>query len=291
MRRGGWSVVDPQRMHTTEKTAGRRRPRSPIRPTPKPSPQSRLPMPPPTPSIPPPTPERVTLTIGGIRRGAKATLPLCLSSLVYGIAFGLLAQGMGLSTAETVAMSALVFSGTAQVAVLQAGSGHPSLLVAFVTVVVANARYILMSAVLRPLLAPLGTLKATLALLPLVDSSFALATRARAKGDNDAGLFVGSALISYTGWVVGSGLGTVAGTIIPNPKAWGLDFIIVAFCAAAATMMVRGRGDLPPLFAAVLAVIACEWATPGPWTVVVAGLAGAIVGALRYRPPATGATP
>jgi predicted branched-subunit amino acid permease len=226
------------------------------------------------------------MTPAGVRRGATLALPFCASSIVYGLAFGLMAAGVGLSTVEAVAMSALIFSGSAQVAVVQSWSGHPSLLAVFVMVVIANVRYVLMGAALRSWLAPLGTLKASLALLPLVDGSFALASRARAAGDNDAGLLVGSAMISYGGWVVGTGFGTVAGQLIPNPRAWGLDFIIVAFCAASAATLVRNRADVLPASAAVAAVCLCERFAPGPWTVVAAGLAGAIVAALLFREPA-----
>ncbi len=225
------------------------------------------------------------MTPAGVRRGATMALPFCASSIVYGLAFGLMAAGVGLSTAEAVAMSALIFSGSAQVAVVQAWSGQPSLPAVFAMVVVANVRYVLMGAALRSWLAPLGPLKASLALLPLVDGSFALASRARAMGDNDAGLLVGSAIISYGGWIVGTGVGTMAGQLIPNPKAWGLDFIIVAFCAASAVTLVRNRTDIWPALAAILAVWLCELFAPGPWTVVAAGLAGAVVAAIFYREP------
>lgn len=227
----------------------------------------------------------VTLTRAGLVRGARLSLPFCASAIVYGVAFGLLATGVGLSNLEAVLMSALVFSGSAQVVVLQTWAGHPALLATFVTVLVANVRHLLMGAALRSWLAPLGSLKATLALLLLVDGSFALAFRERSRGDHDAGVLVGSSLVSFAGWVVGTGLGTVAGTLIANPKAVGLDFIIVAFCAASAAMMLRTRADLWPAAAAIGAVVACEWFAPGPWTVVVAGVAAALVTALRYEPP------
>ncbi len=230
------------------------------------------------------------MTVAGVRRGARMALPFCASSVVYGLAFGLLAAGVGLSTAEAVAMSALVFSGTAQVAVIQAWSAQLSVLAVFVTVLVANVRYILMGAALRSWLAPLGAFKSSLALLPLVDGSFALATRARAGGDQDAGLLVGSGLISYGGWIVGTGLGTVAGQIIPNPRAWGLDFIVVGFCATSAALLVRQRSDIWPALAALAAVGLCERFAPGPWTVVVAGLAGAFTAAALYAGPERSAT-
>ncbi len=227
----------------------------------------------------------VTFTAAGLRRGAHLSLPFCVSSIVYGVAFGLLATGVGVSKLAAVLMSATVFSGSAQVAVLQAWSEHPALLTVFITVLVANVRYVLMGAALRAWLAPLGPLKTTLILLPLVDGSFALAFRERERGDHDAGVLLGSSLVSFTGWVVGTAIGTTASQWIADPRAIGLDFIIVAFCAASAAMMLRARADLWPALAAALAVIGCERWAPGPWTIVVAALAAAIVGAVRYRPP------
>lgn len=224
----------------------------------------------------------VTLTRAGLKRGALLALPFSASSIVYGVAFGLLATGTGLTKLEAVSMSALVFSGSAQVAVLQTWTANVAPIAVFVTVLVANIRYVLMSAALRAWLAPLGPLKAMLVLLPLVDGSFAIAFRERGRGDNDAGVLLGSSLISWSGWVIGTGLGTVAGQLITNPKAIGLDFIIVAFCAASATLMLRTRADLWPAGAAVAAVVLTERFAPGPWTVVAAGVAAAVVAAIRF---------
>ena len=57
-------------------------------------------------------------TWAGFRRGAMLSLPFGASSFVYGIAFGVLASEAGLSAAESAVMSATVFSGTAQIAVV-----------------------------------------------------------------------------------------------------------------------------------------------------------------------------
>ncbi len=228
----------------------------------------------------------VSMTKSGLWRGVRLSLPFCASSIIYGIAFGLLATGVGLSKLEAVLMSVLVFSGSAQVVVLQAWASHPALLPVFVTVLVANLRYLLMGAALRSWLAPFGTLRTTVLLLPLVDGSFAVSARERARGDHDAGILLGSSLVSYAGWIVGTAVGTTAGNLIANPRAIGLDFIIVAFCAASAAALLRRRADIWPAASAVAAVLACERWLPGPWTVIAAALAAAAVGALRYAPPA-----
>ena len=228
----------------------------------------------------------VTFTKAGLGRGARLSLPFTASSVLFGVAFGLLATESGMSGAEAVAMSLLVFSGSAQIVVLQAWAAHPHLLAVFATVLIANLRYVLMGAALRSWMAPLGTLRTTVILLPLVDGSFALACRERDRGDHDAGLMFGSCLVSYAGWAVGTGIGATAGLLVANPKTIGLDFIIVAFCAASATLMARGLNDWWPVIGAAASVVVVERIAPGPWTVVAAGLAAAMIGAWRYQPAA-----
>ena len=83
-------------------------------------------------------------TFPGIGRGVALALPFGVSTIIYGTAFGLLTSQAGLSVMEAVIMSAAVFSGTAQVAVMQSWSTAPALLPVFLTVLVVNARYILM---------------------------------------------------------------------------------------------------------------------------------------------------
>ena len=106
-----------------------------------------------------------TFTAAGVRRGMALAIPFGGSSLIYGLGFGVLASQMGLSVAEAVVMGALVFSGTAQFAVVQAWGTGPALVAVFATVLVANARYFLMSAALRPWLGSLGRVNAVTALV------------------------------------------------------------------------------------------------------------------------------
>lgn len=232
----------------------------------------------------------VTLTRAGIATGARMALPFMVSSVIYGIAFGLMAQAVGLSNLEATLMSALVFSGTAQVAVLQAWSMTGGLVAPFLIVLVANVRYILMGAALRPWLGTLRAREVAAPLFFLVDGGFALAMRSRAAGNPDAGMLLGACTCSFVGWVIGTALGGLTGQLITNPRAIGLDFVVISFCAAAATMIARGVRDFVPAIVAAVAIIALDRFYPGPWAVVAGGIAAAVVGALRYRAPEAGAT-
>ncbi len=213
-------------------------------------------------------------------------LPLGGSGFIYGLAFGTLAQSKGLSIFEAFLMSALVFSGTAQIAVVQIWQTHPSLLPAALIVLFANVRYVLMSASLRPWMGDLPAWKALLPLAFMVDGAYAAGTRAHANGDGDAGVMLGTSLASFSGWVVATVLGFMSGQWIANPKLIGLDFVVIAFCASAAAMMSRTVRNVWPVVAAVVAVVALDRFAPGPWTVVGAAMAAALVGAVLHRPSA-----
>jgi predicted branched-subunit amino acid permease len=226
------------------------------------------------------------MTAAGIARGLRMGLPLGGSGFIYGLAFGTLAQGKGLSMFEALLMSVLVFSGTAQIAVVQIWQTHPGFLPAALIVLVANVRYILMSASLRPWLGELTAWKAMLPLVFMVDGAYAAGTRAHADGDSDAGVMLGSSLASFCGWVLATGLGYVSVQFIANPKLIGLDFVIIAFSTSAAALMSRTVRDVWPVLAAVVVVVALDHLAPGPWTVVGAGVTAAVVAALRYRPRA-----
>ncbi len=228
------------------------------------------------------TVETTRLTWSGLKEGALISLPFGASSIVYGLVFGLLASDAGLRLAEAVLMSALVFSGTAQIATLHMRDASIGLLPLFATVLVVNARYLLQGAALRPWLNGVSPLQANGTLLFIVDGSFALAMREYARGRRDVGVLLGSCLLSYSTWVIATGFGFYFGRLVSDPKRYGLDFILVAFCGTAAAMMWHGRRDVLTLLAAAVAAALTEKLVGGAWAVVAAGLAGVVVGAFRH---------
>jgi predicted branched-subunit amino acid permease len=218
-------------------------------------------------------------TWAGFRQGATLSIAFGASSFVYGIAFGVLASEAGLSAAESAIMSATVFSGTAQIAVLQMWQTTVTLLPIFFTVLMMNTRYILMGAALRPWLGTLPTGKAALCLFFLVDGSFVLATREKGKGNHDAAVLLGSGVVSHAGWVIATVAGYAVGRQLGDPRFYGLDFILVLFCASAVAFMWRGRAQLAPALGAAAAAIAVDRMGGGPWAIGVAGVVGASIGA------------
>jgi 4-azaleucine resistance transporter AzlC len=224
-----------------------------------------------------------TFTRHGVRRGFIAAQPLAIGVFIYGITFGLLALGSGLSVIDALLMSATIYSATAQVAALSTLAQDASIFICVSTVVLLNARYLLYGAALRPWLGQASPLGAYGTLYLLGDANWLLSMRAHDTGEDDAGFVLGSGLATFMPWLVGTLLGGAAGHWIPSPHTLGLDFLLVAFCAAMLMGMWRARTSLWPAVGAFVAAAAADrWAPPG-WTVVAAGLTGAAVAAWRHR--------
>ncbi len=98
--------------------------------------------PPPPPS--PATPAREWL------HGVRDTVPMLVGAAPFGLIFGTLAAGSGLSGAGAMAMSAFVFAGSAQFIALTLLASGAGLLVIVFTTFVVNLRHLLYAATLLP---------------------------------------------------------------------------------------------------------------------------------------------
>lgn len=223
----------------------------------------------------------MVFTAAGFRRGFVGGQPLAPGTFIYGAVFGVLASEKGLAWIEALLMSVLVYSGSAQLAVLQNWSSAPLLAPLLATVLLINARYVLYSASVQPWLAGATRTQAFATLFFLGDGNWALAMREYHAGDRDGAWLFGSGVATALPWVLGTVVGHVVGHSVPNPASLGLDFMLVAFAAGIGYSVFRGRSDLWPAAAAVaVALLLVRW-LPG-WTIVGAGLAAGLVGAARH---------
>lgn len=224
-----------------------------------------------------------TFTGAGVRRGFVAGQVLAPGTLLYGVVFGVLASERGLHWLEALAMSVFVYSGSAQLALLQGWSQAPLVLPLVFTVLVINARYVLYGAAIQPWLAQAATRRQALStLFVLGDGSWALAMREYRDGYRDAGFVLGSGLATFAPWIGGTLLGFFLGNVVPEPAAFGLDFMLVAFAAAIGISVWPGRAGVAPALAAALVALLLHRLLPGGWAIVGAGLAAGAVGAALH---------
>jgi predicted branched-subunit amino acid permease len=224
----------------------------------------------------------VPVTIAGVKRGFSAGSVLALPVGAYGVAFGVLAAQASLAIAEAIAMSVFIYSGSAQLAVVNAlTTGSAGLGAVVATVLLLNARYLLFGAALRPWLGAAPALPTYLGLFFMGDGNWMLTMKAHDEGEQDGGYLIGSGIAMVAPWVGGTVVGFYAGALIPNPATLGLDFLLVAFAAAMAAGMVKARGDLAPVALAAVVSIGAATVTTGGWPVVAAGLAGLLYAAFK----------
>ncbi len=227
-------------------------------------------------------PGATTFTRAGVRRGFIVSQPLTPGVAVYGVVFGVLACERGLALLEALLMSAFVYSGSAQLAAVQ-GWTRPAVLAPLVfTILVMNARYVLYSAAIQPWLAGVKPREAWATLFVLGDGNWALSMKEYHEGYRDAGFVFGSGVAMFLPWLGGTLAGHLLARSVPNPAAFGLDFMLVAFAAAIGISVWRGKSDLWPAVAAALTALLLHRWLPGGWYIVGAGIAGGLMGAWRH---------
>lgn len=159
--------------------------------------------------------------------GAKATIPLIIGAIPFGIIFGTLAGPSGLSALGALAMSVFVFAGSAQfiaLGLLAAGAAIP---VIIATTFVVNLRHILYAANLVPKVGHLPHRWRLMMAFGLTDETFAAVSNRFLLQDNTEHahwFYLGSWLAMYGNWVLCTALGIALGELFPDMTDWGLDF-------------------------------------------------------------------
>jgi len=210
------------------------------------------------------------------RAGARAGVPFAVAAFALSLTFGVLAREAGFSAVAAIAMSALVFAGSAQfaaVSILAAGGGALSSIGAAALI---NSRFLPMGVAFAASLpgpAPLRALQA----FPIVDSSWAAS---RGDGTYDCWFLFGMSGAQYVMWIAGTATGALGGDLIGDPERLGLDAIFPTFFLALLLNEVRGgRARGVAALGALVALALVPVAPPGV-PVLVASLA-ALAGAAR----------
>lgn len=215
-----------------------------------------------------------------IWQGFIALLPLSLFVTAFGLAFGLAAKQTGLSHAESLLMSGLVFAGASQFASLELWGPQISMAAIVITVFAINARHLLMGATLYPWLQHLPPAKRYSAMLLASDANWAMSLNAFSKGQPGFGLLIGGGIALWLFWLIGTWLGLYFGSLISDPEAFGLDMVMGCFLLA---MVVGGEKNLRMLLiwtVAATASLLAFWLLPENSHVILGALAGGCVGLL-----------
>lgn len=179
---------------------------------------------------------QLVLDAAGIAAGATG----------FGFVYGLAAREAGLSVLEAQAMSVFAFAGAAQFAAVgYISAGVPWAAIAVLTFFL-NARHLLYSAALAPMLRHRPLPERAVAAHLLTDEAFALAaTHFRRVGRTDMwGYWLGAIGATLIPWNLATFAGATIGGSIPDPTAFGLDIVFPAAMLGLSVGLITGRREL-----------------------------------------------
>ena len=147
--------------------------------------------------------------------GMKAGMPVCVGYFSVSFGFGAMAVAQGLRIWQAILISVSNLTSAGQFAGLTVIAAGATMIEMFLTQLVINSRYALMSLALGQRLGPrVGIGKRLSMALFNTDEVFALGMSR--PGKLTTGYFLGAGVIAAAGWIAGTAMGAIAGTILPE---------------------------------------------------------------------------
>ena len=210
----------------------------------------------------------------------KIGLSIAVATGLYGISFGALSVAAGLSFWQTVALSALMFTGGSQFAfigVLGGGGSGAAALGAASLLGVRNAVYGMQ---INQWLRPRGW-KRLAAAQVTIDESTATAASQNDPAEQRRGFWAAGVGI-YLLWNLFTALGAALGDALGDPRQWGLDGAAVAAFLGLLWPRLRGREPVAIALVCALVTAVALPLTPAGVPILIAAL---VAGALGWRGP------
>lgn len=231
--------------------------------------------------------------MSGFAAGARAGLPVVLGYLSIGFAAGVVQRAAGLSVAEVMLLSLVLYAGSAQFVVASLVAAAVSPATAIITVFFVNLRHLLLASALAPYCRNFPAWQNALIGAQLTDETFVVAWGRLAGGAGGApgapGVLgarwmIGLNLSAYGAWAIANLAGALLGDRVGNIHALGFDFALAAMFGALLVLQLAGQGGAgrsAGLAVAALAAtlsVAATLALPGHWNILIATLVAATIG-------------
>lgn len=218
-----------------------------------------------------------------LRLGIARTIPLALGCVPFGVAYGILAIRAGLTVAEVMLMSLLVFAGASQLtAVVMLGSGAGLALVVASTFLI-NLRHLVMGLSISPYFTEATPAWRRLLAFSMTDEAYLVSIghyREQRVEQGNPHFMIGSGGTIYVVWALASLAGALAGHAVRDPLRWGLDFAMPAtFLTMLLPQVVTKRVAIVVASSALVAT-ASYLLIPGKWYLIIAVVTGTVLGVI-----------
>ncbi len=221
-----------------------------------------------------------------VRRGFVAMMPLWPGTVPFGVAFAILARTAGFSALTTQALSLFIFAGAAQVATVTLYADGAAAVAIVLTVLLLNLRHLLYGLSLRQWTGARTRPPWPVLAFLLTDEAYGMSVKAFLDGRGSVPYFLGCGLSIFGIWQAATAGGALLGTLLPNPKGIGLDFIFALTFLALLVPLIRSWRHVVVVAVAAVASLILSRIFAGGVTVLLTVLTAATLGAAleQWRP-------
>ena len=225
--------------------------------------------------------------IADIRQGMRDSVPVLIGAGPFGVLFGALAVENGMTVFEATLMSATIFAGASQMVGLELFGTKVAPWLIVLSIFAVNFRHILYSASLGSKIGHFSAVQKAVSFFFLTDPQFAEAEQRHERGETISfAWFMGLAVPIYVLWIVETIVGALFGRLIPDPHAFGIDFLLPIYFLALVMGFRRRRNWAPVVLASGVASVVAYHTIGSPWHISLGALAGIALAALIPGRPA-----
>ena len=215
--------------------------------------------------------------------GATSVTPFLFGTIPFGLVTGIATKAAGLSLEASMAMTIMVFAGTAQISAMPLISAGAPVLVIVLTAFIVNLRFMIYSATVAPYFKDLPLRWKFLIGYFVTDTGFAMFMRKVADRPAMAQrhwYFLGGGMMIGLVWSLSALVGIMAGARVP--AAWQLEFAATVGILAILAAVIRNKAELS---AAIIgdSVALAAMHLPMKLGLVLGALAGIAGGVLTQR--------
>lgn len=196
-------------------------------------------------------------------------MPYAAVGFLLSMSFGIVARDAGFSAEAAIAMSAVVFAGSAQFAAVAIIASGGTAGAAVAAAALMNSRFLPMGIALGPSL-PGGPVARAVQGQTVIDASWAMSNRG--DGTFDRWFLFGSTAPQYVTWLAGTTFGALGGGLFSDPSRFGLDAIYPTFFLALVMAEIKDRTTLAIALAGGLLALSLVEVAPAGLPVLAASL-------------------
>jgi 4-azaleucine resistance transporter AzlC len=213
-------------------------------------------------------------------RGVASAFPIVVGYIPIGVAFGVLAIKAGLSPANTMFLSLIVYAGSSQLIAVGLFEVQAPAIAIILTTFVVNLRHMLMSAAISTYLGKWKKSEIAAFAFQLTDETFAVLSVKFKAGLRPKSEVFGLNVTTQLGWLLGTWIGLSAGQLVGDAEALALDYALPAMFLALLVLQIENLLHIGiAILAGFLSVVFLTGGV-GQWNVILAALSGATVGVI-----------